>query len=104
MDRANEILMTAILSCGNDYRIHTCRAKIALRKLDGKALFTSLEELKTPKSTQNSKEITAALKKLMTYKGKNGITALHIACHDENYAMMLFCVDQGSDVSMKASS
>jgi hypothetical protein len=101
-DRANEMLMTAILSCGDDYRIHVCRAMIALRKLDGKSLFTLLEKLKTFESTQNGNEVATALRKLMTYKGKNDITALHIASHDENYAMVMFCVEHGSDVNITA--
>ena len=35
----------------------------------------------------------------MAYKGKNDITALHMASHDKNYVMVMFCVEHGSDVN-----
>jgi len=102
-DKANEILMTAIISGGDDYRVHICRAMIALHT-DRKALLPALNKLKMLEAKQSNNEVTLAIKKLVIYKGRNGITALHVACLDEEYDIVVFCVEHGSDVNVVAGN
>jgi len=69
-----------------------------------KTLFPSLNKLKLLEAKQSNGEVTQAIKKLMIYKGRNGITALHVACLDEEYDIVVFCVEHGSDVNVVAGN
>jgi hypothetical protein len=97
-DRANEMLMAAILNSGDDYRIYICRAMIGLHINPG-AFFWALEKLKILESKQRNGAITNAIRELMMYRGHEGLTALHFATFYERNDLVVFCVEHGSDVN-----
>lgn len=98
-DKANEMLMAAILSGGNDYRVYICKAMIDLQTDDNNSLFHSLETLRTMESAQVTGEITEAINEFMQYRGCAGLIALHVATFHERFDLVEFCVTHKSDVN-----
>ncbi|MCL1859149.1 MAG: hypothetical protein FWF92_07930 [Oscillospiraceae bacterium] len=101
-DKANEMLIASIMSGCEDYRVYICKAMIDLHTDDGKSLFTSLEKLKSIEMKQNNNEVTQAICTLMSYRGINGVTALHNSTFHERFDMVVFCVEHGGDVNLIA--
>ena len=100
--KANDLIMAAILSGKKDYKIYICKIHLDLWTEKDKNLFSDLEMLQKIEKTDDSPELKEALKELMLYKGKNGITCLHNATFHERYDMVVFCVEHGADVNSRA--
>jgi len=97
--QAAELLSEAKM-IADDYRIYYHRAKIELEADDDGALFKMLEKLQLFKKTQKENEVTLAIKRLMKRKQNgNGMTILHCAVFYEQFDMIVFCVEHGSDVN-----
>lgn len=78
--KANEMLVAAIMSGYDDYRIYITKAKIDLQLDHNRSLFESLRKLQQLEQRQNGNQaVTAAIREFMHYRGKNGVTALHIS-------------------------
>ena len=101
-DKANELLLAAIISGSDNYEVYITKAMIDLQTDDGKSLFESLRKLQELEKNQQGTEITDAINKLMFYRGKNGVTALHNSTFHEQFDMVLFCVEHGADVNAVA--
>lgn len=98
--KANEMLVAAIMSGYDDYRIYITKAKIDLQLDHNRSLFESLRKLQQFEQRQSSNQaVTAAIRELMHYRGKNGVTALHISTFHEQMDMVVYCVEHGSDVN-----
>lgn len=102
LKKANELIITAVMSGNSDYRVYICKAKIALQSEDNKLLFESLEKLEQIEKTTDSEEIHTAITELMAYRGKNGFIALHNASFHERLDLVKFCVEHGADVNCHA--
>lgn len=98
-DKANEMLVAAIISGTRDYRIYVTKAKIDLLTDNNKSLFESLGNLRDMERTQKDNEVTQAICQLMQFRGMNGVIALHNATFHELMDMVEFCVEHGSDVN-----
>ena len=99
-DKANEMLMAAILSGTNDHRIYILKSKIDLLTDDNKSLFESLYKLRELENAHgDTSEISKDICELMKFRGMNGVTALHIATFHELYDMVVYCVEHNSDVN-----
>lgn len=98
--KANEMLVAAIMSGYDDYRIYITKAKIDLQLDHNRSLFESLRKLQQLEQRQNGNQaVTAAIREFMHYRGKNGVTALHISTFHEQMDMVVYCVEHGSDVN-----
>ncbi len=102
LQKASELLISAVMSGNSDYRVYICKSKIALQTDDNKSLFESLEKLEQIEKTNDSEEIRTAIKELMSYRGKNGVIALHNASFHERLDLVKFCVEHGADVNCHA--
>lgn len=102
LQKASELLISAVMSGNSDYRVYICKAKIALQTDNIKSLFESLEKLEQIEKTTDSEEIRTAVKELMSYRGKNGFIALHNASFHERLDLVKFCVEHGADVNCHA--
>lgn len=102
LQKASELLMSAVMSGNSDYRIYIHKAQIDLLMDNNKALFESLEKLEQIEKTSGSEEVRMAIKKLMAYRGANGVIALHNATFHERFDMVRFCVEHGADVNCHA--
>ena len=101
--KANELLLSAIMSGNNDYRVYISKAKIDLLTDDNNSLFQAMNRLiELEKQQSPDGEVTAAIRQLMQYRGKNGVTVLHNATFHELYDMVVYCVQHGSDVNCVA--
>lgn len=98
-DKANEMLVAAIMSGAEDHRIFIAKAKIDLLIDDNRALFESLRRLQEMERNQDTDEVTRAVCQLMQFRGKNGVIALHNATFHELLDMVVYCVEHGSDVN-----
>lgn len=100
-DKANELIMASILSGSNNYEIYITKAMIDLQKDDGKSLFESIRKLRELEKVQKNNEVTEAINELMHYTSKKaGVTVLHNATFHEQFDMVKFCVEHGSDVNL----
>jgi len=97
-DKANEMIMAAILNSGDDYRVYICRAMIGLH-INPSVFFGALEKLKMLESKQGDSAITNAIGEFMLYRGHEGLTALHFVAFYERSDLVAFCVEHGSDVN-----
>lgn len=98
--KANEMLVAAIMSGYDDYRIYITKAKIDLQLDHNRSLFESLRKLQQLEQRQGGNQaVTTAIRELMHYRGKNGVTALHISTFHEQMDMVVYCVEHGSDVN-----
>lgn len=98
--KANEMLVAAIMSGYDDYRIYITKAKIDLQLDHNRSLFESLRKLQQLEQRQSGNQsVTEAILELMHYRGKNGVTALHISTFHEQMDMVVYCVEYGSDVN-----
>ncbi len=102
LQKASELLMSAVMSGNSDYRVYIYKAQIDLQMDDNKSLFESLEKLEQIEKTNGSEEMSAAIKKLMAYRGTNGVIALHNAAFHERLDLVKFCVEHGADVNCHA--
>ena len=103
--KANEMLVAAIMSGYDDYRIYITKAKIDLQLDHNRSLFESLRKLQQLEQRQSGNQaVTAAIRELMHYRGKNGVTALHISTFHEQMDMVVYCVEHGSDVNCIAGA
>lgn len=102
LQKASELLMSAVMSGNSDYRVYIYKAQIELQMDDNKSLFESLERLEQLEKTAGSEEMSAAIKKLMAYRGANGVTVLHNAAFHERLDLVKFCVEHGADVNCHA--
>ena len=94
------MLVAAIMSGYDDYRIYITKAKIDLQLDHNRSLFESLRKLQQLEQRQNGNQaVTAAIREFMHYRGKNGVTALHISTFHEQMDMVVYCVEHGSDVN-----
>ena len=104
-DKANEMLVAAIMSGYDDYRIYIIKAKIDLQLDHNRNMFESMRKLQLLEQRQNeNRAVTAAINELMHYRGKNGVTALHISAFHEQTDMVKYCVEHGSDVNCVAGA
>lgn len=102
-DKANEMLVAAIMAGTRDHRIFIAKAKIDLLVDNNKSLFESIRNLQKLERTQSQdNEVTNAVRELMSYRGLNGVTVLHNATFHELMDMVVFCVEHGSDVNCVA--
>lgn len=98
--KANEMLVAAIMSGYDDYRIYITKAKIDLQLDHNRSLFESLRKLQQLEQRQSGNQaVTEAIRELIHYRGKNGVTALHISTFHEQMDMVVYCVEHGSDVN-----
>ena len=98
--KANEMLVAAIMSGYDDYRIYITKAKIDLQLDHNRRLFENLRKLQQLEQRQGGNQaVTTAIRELMHYRGKNGVTALHISTFHEQMDMVVYCVEHGSDVN-----
>lgn len=102
LQKASELLMSAVMSGNSDYRVYIYKAQIDLQMDDNKSLFESLEKLEQIEKTNGSEEMSTAIKKLMAYRGTNGVIALHNAAFHERIDLVKFCVEHGADVNCHA--
>ncbi len=102
LQKASELLMSAVMSGNSDYRVYIYKAQIDLQMDDNKSLFESLEKLEQIEKTNGSDEISVAIKKLMAYRGTNGVISLHNAAFHERLDLVKFCVEHGADVNCHA--
>ena len=103
--KANEMLVAAIMSGYDDYRIYITKAKIDLQLDHNRSLFESLRKLQQLEQRQNGNQaVTAAIREFMHYRGKNGVAALHISTFHEQMDMVVYCVEHGSDVNCIAGT
>lgn len=102
LKQAKDLLMTAVMSGNANYRVYICKAQIELLLDDDKSLFQSLEKLIELEREGNSPELSAGIQKLMSYRGVNGVTALHSASYQERFDLVKFCVEHGADVNCRA--
>ena len=103
LDKANEMLISAIMSGVNDYRIYIIKARIDLLQDNNKSLFESLEKLKKLEMRQGpDREVTEAVCELMHFRGKNGVIVLHNATFHELLDWTMYCVEHGADVNCVA--
>ena len=101
--KADELLMTTIMSGCDDYRVFIQKAKIDLLQDQNKSFFetmTRLWELDRKQSAQE--EVTRAICDLMKFRGKNGVIALHIATFHELMDWTVYFVQHGADVNYVA--
>ena len=102
-DKANEMLMASIISGINDHRVYVLKAKIDLLTDDNGSLFESLSKLRELEKKQSAEqEVTKAVCELMSFRGMNGVIALHNATFHELYDMVEYCVEHNSDVNCVA--
>lgn len=102
-DKANEMLISAIMSGTNDYRIYIAKAKIDLLQDNNKSLFDSIRRLQEMERKQGpGKEVTKAICELMKFRGMNGVIVLHNATFHELMDMVVYCVEHGSDINCVA--
>ena len=102
-DRANEMLVAAIMSGNDDYRIYITKAKIDMNTDNNRGLLECLQKLQGLEQRQSgNQEVTLAVRELMHYRGKNGIIPLHVATFHERMDMTVYCVQHGSDVNCMA--
>ena len=100
--KANKCWFAAIMSGYDDYRIYITKAKIDLQLDHNRSLF---ESLRIREQRQNGNQaVTAAIREFMHYRGKNGVTALHISTFHEQMDMVVYCVEHGSDVNCIAGT
>lgn len=100
VSKANEMLVAAIMSGYDDYRIYITKAKIDLQLDHNRSLFESLRKLQQLEQRQKGNQaVTAVIREFMHYRGKNGVTALHISTFHEQMDMVVYCVEHGSDVN-----
>ncbi len=98
--KAKELITSAILSGVNDYRIYIMSAKVNLITDSNAALFNDLDKLmRIEQTAPNRNEVTLAIRELMSFRGKNGVIALHIATFHERLDYTKYCVEHGSDVN-----
>lgn len=100
--KAKELIMAAIISGRNDYKIYVCKAHMDLLTDDNRGLFDDLEKLRKIEQKEKDQEVTDAICELMQYKGINGVIALHNATFHERMDMVEFCVEHGADVNARA--
>lgn len=99
-DKANEMLLAAILSGVMDHRVYILKAKIDLLTDNNKSLFESIRKLQELERKQSgAQEVTAAVCELMHFRGINGVTVLHNATFHELMDMVVYCVEHRSDVN-----
>lgn len=98
-DKANELLISAIISGCNDYRVYIKKAMIDLHTDDNRSLFESIKKLISLEHKQTAREVTNAIEELMYYRGLNGVTVLHAATFHERFDMVVYCVEHGADVN-----
>ncbi|MBQ3230952.1 MAG: hypothetical protein IJO64_01580 [Clostridia bacterium] len=100
LDKANEMLVAAIMSGTVDHRIFVAKAKIDLLQDNNKSLFDSIHQLRMLEARQSpEREVTRAVFELMRFRGMNGVTVLHNATFHELYDIVVYCVEHGSDVN-----
>ncbi len=99
-DKANELLLSSIMSGNNDYRVYILKARIDLLTDNNNSLFQTMNKLIELERRQSpAGEVTIAIRNLMHVRGKNGVTVLHNATFHELYDMVVYCVNHGSDVN-----
>lgn len=101
-EKANELIMTSIITGTSDYYIYILRAMISLQLDDNGALFESLDTIIEMEKVNNSPKMQADIRKLMGYRGKNGVQVLHNATFHEKLDMVKYCVEHGADVNSVA--
>ncbi|MCR5210726.1 MAG: hypothetical protein K6C99_10980 [Lachnospiraceae bacterium] len=102
-DKANELIMTTILSGTNDYRIYSLRVQIDLLIDDNKSLFETMDILRRLEEQQGpNREVTNEINRLMHFRGAAGVTILHNATFNERMDYVVYCVEHGSDVNLVA--
>lgn len=99
---AKESVAAAILSGCADYRVYINKAMINLQLDDNRALFEAMDKLIDLEKKQTGTEVTDAVKKLMWYRGMNGVQVLHNATFHENFPLVQYCVEHGADVNSVA--
>lgn len=98
-EKADEMISAAILTGNRDYRLYIQKAMLNLQTDDNASLFSTLNMLKRLEENQQAGEVTEAIRRLMSYRGKNGVQPLHIATFHEDMEQVEFCVDHGSDLN-----
>ncbi|MDO4283179.1 MAG: hypothetical protein Q4D02_06030 [Clostridia bacterium] len=101
-DRANELIMTSIITGTSDYYIYILKAMIDLQLDNNAALFESLDTIIEMEKVNSSPKMQADIKKLMNYRGKNGVQVLHNATFHEKLDIVKYCVEHGADVNSVA--
>ena len=97
--QAKDFLVSAVADGRPDYRIYICHAHLGLKMDHGEILFDSLEKLQILEKRKPSETMTEDIKRLMSYRGVNGVTALHCAAYHERLDLVQFCVEHGADVN-----
>lgn len=96
---AKDSVAAAILSGCADYRVYIDKAMINLQMDDNRSLFETMDKLYELEQKQEGTEVTDAVRKLMGYRGKNGVQVLHNATFHENAGLVEYCVNHGADVN-----
>ena len=102
-EKANEILMAVVMSGVADHNVYLLKARIDLMMDKNGQLFEDIRALQRLEARQSARgEVTAAVRKLMQCRGKNGVSALHNATYHEDMEMVQYCVEHGADVNLVA--
>lgn len=100
--KAKELIMTAIITGTNDYYIYILKAMVDLQLDDNAGLFDALDNIIDMEKINSSEKMKQDIKKLMSYRGKNGVQILHNATFHERLDIVKYCIEHGSDVNSVA--
>lgn len=100
--KAKELIMTAIITGTNDYYIYILKAMVDLQLDDNAGLFETLDNIIDMEKISSSPKMQQDIKKLMNYRGKNGVQILHNATFHEKLDIVKYCVEHGADVNSVA--
>lgn len=100
--KAKELIMTAIITGTNDYYIYILKAMVDLQLDDNAGFFDALDNIIDMEKINSSEKMKQDIKKLMSYRGKNGVQILHNATFHERLDIVKYCVEHGSDVNSVA--
>ena len=98
-DKANELIMTSIITGTSDYYIYLLKAMIDLQLDNNRELFESLDTIIEMEKVNSSPKMEEDIQKLMNYRGKNGVQVLHNATFHERLDLVKYCVEHGADVN-----
>ena len=105
-ERANKMIVAAIISGQSDYRIYITKAKLDLQQRSDQKLaetLYTLQNFERSAEPEYKSEINQAITRLMSYSNRDGKTALHFAVQQEKYDLVVFCVEHGADVNCRSS-
>ena len=101
-DKAKEVLFTAVMSGSDDYRVYISKLKVDLLDETDSVTFDDLTKIQEYEHSEQNKDgsVTRAVCALMHFRGKNGVTLLHLATYHVRYDLVVYCVEHQADVNI----